>query len=463
MNGIRVGIIALALSGSLPAFSTAARIAVLPDGSGDFPVIQSALIAASAGDTIELGDGTFTGDGNRDLDFSGKALTLLSRSGNPETCVINCGGIQSEPHRGFDFHSGEGGDSRVQAITVTGAYAADGGIVRCTDFSSPYFANCVFERSEAAHLGGGFFLVDSSVRIEGCYFHFLSSDGGGALWSVRGQPQLRRCTIAVVYGPVGGAITTNDSDVELIDCVISSSLGAVGGAILAQGGTIRLTGCTITDAVAEGGNAAILAAGGDIRLHRCLVTYTRDNAFAVQCTGGTVELSCCDLFANGNGDWVGCIADQYLRDGNFDADPFYCDHDGGDLSLHEGSPCLPGNHPGGYDCEKIGAFGQGCGIVGVDRDLARAGAELSVSPNPFAARSRLRFLIPEAGPTELSIYDVLGRHVRTLCRRVETGGAHEVVWNGENEAGVPSPAGIYFARLSAGRESLVRVIVRIRE
>ncbi|MCK4414565.1 MAG: hypothetical protein KAY32_13585 [Candidatus Eisenbacteria sp.] len=40
---------------------------VLPDGTGDFPTIQAAIDAALDGDEILLADGTFTGDGNRDL------------------------------------------------------------------------------------------------------------------------------------------------------------------------------------------------------------------------------------------------------------------------------------------------------------------------------------------------------------------------------------------------------------
>ncbi len=39
---------------------------ISPDGTGDFPTVQAAVNAAADGDIIELTDGTFTGDGNRD-------------------------------------------------------------------------------------------------------------------------------------------------------------------------------------------------------------------------------------------------------------------------------------------------------------------------------------------------------------------------------------------------------------
>jgi len=62
---------------------------VLPDGSGDFPTIQAAVNAAVDGDVIELADGTFTGDGNLDLEFQGKTITVRSASGDPTSVV--CG------------------------------------------------------------------------------------------------------------------------------------------------------------------------------------------------------------------------------------------------------------------------------------------------------------------------------------------------------------------------------------
>ena len=44
------------------------------------------------GDIVELADGTYTGVGNRDIDLRGKAITVRSASGDPEACVIDCGG-----------------------------------------------------------------------------------------------------------------------------------------------------------------------------------------------------------------------------------------------------------------------------------------------------------------------------------------------------------------------------------
>ncbi|MCK4305018.1 MAG: hypothetical protein KAY24_12340 [Candidatus Eisenbacteria sp.] len=98
--------------------ASAATYVVSPDGSGDFPVIQVAIYIAVDGDSIELTDGIFRGEMNRDLDFLGKSITILSQNGNPAACIIDCQGSETDLHRGFDFHSGEDAESVLQGITI---------------------------------------------------------------------------------------------------------------------------------------------------------------------------------------------------------------------------------------------------------------------------------------------------------------------------------------------------------
>ena len=44
------------------------------DGSGDYPTIQAAIDDSNDSDVIILAPGTYTGAGNRDIDFKGKPL-----------------------------------------------------------------------------------------------------------------------------------------------------------------------------------------------------------------------------------------------------------------------------------------------------------------------------------------------------------------------------------------------------
>lgn len=69
------------------------------------------------------------------------------------------------------------------------------------------------------------------------------------------------------------------------------------------------------------------------------------------------------------------------------------------------------------------------------------------SPNPFNQSTLIRFALPRGGFTELRIYDVRGRLVKTLAEGERPAGYHAVVWDGTDEDGCLAPGGVYFSRL----------------
>ena len=85
---------------------------------GGYSTIQEAINAASDGDIIEVAPGPpYSGPGNWDIDFQGKAITVRSEAG-PEYTTLDCSG---QGHRGFYFHRGEGPDSILRGFTIEGA------------------------------------------------------------------------------------------------------------------------------------------------------------------------------------------------------------------------------------------------------------------------------------------------------------------------------------------------------
>lgn len=92
MRKLTISVIAAAvlLLAAAPAISRTWY--VKPDSTGDVPTIGIAVDSAAAeGDTVLLADGIFTGAGNKEVDCQDKALTIVSESGDPEACIIDCG------------------------------------------------------------------------------------------------------------------------------------------------------------------------------------------------------------------------------------------------------------------------------------------------------------------------------------------------------------------------------------
>jgi len=68
-------------------------------------------------------------------------------------------------------------------------------------------------------------------------------------------------------------------------------------------------------------------------------------------------------------------------------------------------------------------------------------------PNPFNPMTSIAFSLPAAEQVKLAVYDVAGRHVRTLHDGVAAAGEHTVVWDGTDQAGRAVPSGTYVYRL----------------
>jgi hypothetical protein len=73
-------------------------------------------------------------------------------------------------------------------------------------------------------------------------------------------------------------------------------------------------------------------------------------------------------------------------------------------------------------------------------------------PNPFNASTKIVFELPKTSRVELYIFDVLGRQVRTLEKNFYTAGRHEVLWEGNDDAGNPLCSGIYFIQMQTDRQ-----------
>ena len=83
-------------------------------------------------------------------------------------------------------------------------------------------------------------------------------------------------------------------------------------------------------------------------------------------------------------------------------------------------------------------------------------------PNPFNPSTTIRFALPEAGAVSLSIYDPMGRLVRTLVSGEIPAGSHRVVWDARDDSGVRVASGLYLYTLRSGAVVLQRKLVLMK-
>jgi len=68
-------------------------------------------------------------------------------------------------------------------------------------------------------------------------------------------------------------------------------------------------------------------------------------------------------------------------------------------------------------------------------------------PNPFNPSTQIQFSVSSPTNVKLSIYDVLGQHIKTLVDQSMQTGTHKVQWDGTNENGVIVPNAVYFYQM----------------
>ena len=155
------------------------------------------------------------------------------------------------------------------------------------------------------------------------------------------------------------------------------------------------------------------------------------------------------------------VQEQWTGWGNLiDIDPLFCDPDSGDYSLAENSPCIGT----GEDGTNMGAFGVGCeAILSTDKDVIPLQYILHQNyPNPFNPVTTLRYDLPENGLVNITIYDMLGREVKTLINQTQDAGYRSVIWNATNDYGKPVSAGIYLYQIQAGEYMQTKKMVLLK-
>ncbi len=81
--------------------------------------------------------------------------------------------------------------------------------------------------------------------------------------------------------------------------------------------------------------------------------------------------------------------------------------------------------------------------------IPKAFALSSIYPNPFNNTTQIKFEVPKSSRVSVSVYDALGRLVKTLADKDYTTGSYRINWDGNNSSGMKVSTGIYFITMKS--------------
>jgi len=222
-----------ALLSSLGAGKT---IYVDDDGPADFKTIQAAIEDSNNGDVIIVAPGTYTGPGNCNIDFKGKAITVRSTDPNDSNIVANTiidpNGTKAYPRCGFYFHNGEDPNSIVAGFTIKNGY----GLLR-------------YYTLGGAYQGGGILCYgETGPTISHCIIKGNEAEAGGGIMCNASNPVIRNCIISENSARYGGGIQIRGAGPKIVNCTIVNNRAGVGGGLYYHGITYRaISNCIIWD------------------------------------------------------------------------------------------------------------------------------------------------------------------------------------------------------------------------
>ncbi len=371
-HGCILGIAASQASNTPQSVAVILRIGTTRQVPSEYPTIQAAIDAAQPGDAVVLAPRVYTGDGNRDIDFCGKPITV--RCTDPEdpamvaTTIVDCGVCEEDPHRGFTFYSDESANSVLAGVTVVNGHVWPGypsfglgGGIYCYQ-ASPTILNCRIIDCLAYYHGGGIYCRRSEATIVNCTVsHNSAGKHGGGISCLEGNLAISGCTIrgntatgGYPYGREGGGGVAchENSGLTITESTVSENSARDGGGIYCEErSTIIVSDCLLSGNSAERGGgiyfdelSAGVVAESVISGNAALGETHDDAGGGVFCFASSPVITDCAITGNAT---VG----QYADGGGI-----YCSRSEAMISgcIISGNSCRGWGEGGGMCCSVLG-------------------------------------------------------------------------------------------------------------
>lgn len=323
----------------------------------EYATIQGAIDDCNNGDVVIVEPNTYTGAGNRDIDFKGLAITVRSTDPN-DPCVVaativDCNGSSTNKHRGFKFINNEGRDSVLFGLTITNGYAPHeggevinlyGGAILCYS-SDPTISKCLIKSNNGDGKGGGIHCEGGDPIISACTFSNNVASEGGGLYNHDANCSLVECNfISNQANYEGGGIYNYNSSGSVVNCSFEeNSASNVGGGICNRGGSKPCIENSVF--VANVGSAIFNATYSDANIISCaFLNNSSDMGGAISniwCVRVTIDSS---YFCGNSAGWGGAICEDnnstsHITNCTFVGN-FANDERGGAIYSYDSSPTL---------------------------------------------------------------------------------------------------------------------------
>ena len=273
----------------LLASANAAVYSVDGGGGGDFLTIQSAIDAASTGDSIVVAPGTYA----EAIDFTGKDLAITS-SGGPASATIDGTGNTDA----VTFATGETAAATLEGFTI----ANTGGRGILVVDASPTLRSLTLSGLGDPALHGGALLIDNgSPTVESSVFDANSGHDGGAIYVHSSEvDQNDLADNAGLCGPVGAANCQCLASPSFTNIAVTgnTAAGEAGGIFIGPRCDAAITDATVT------GNVSVQSGGG--------LRAFQDNTLTI--IGGDYSDNTVTGQSNGGGMYIGQNSDVVLWD-----------------------------------------------------------------------------------------------------------------------------------------------------
>ncbi|HPT71906.1 MAG TPA: T9SS type A sorting domain-containing protein [Candidatus Cloacimonadota bacterium] len=86
----------------------------------------------------------------------------------------------------------------------------------------------------------------------------------------------------------------------------------------------------------------------------------------------------------------------------------------------------------------------------------------SIYPNPFTSTANIRYTLSKSNEVNISIYNLKGQLVKTISNPQSKTGINSISWDGKDQSGEDTAAGIYFCKIKAGNKTLTSKVLRLK-